>query len=112
MCTFTKKIPLFTFFQESFCACSFSNVERTFSDVDTLVLIYLPSINSLKAVGNEKGGGFGGWLLFEDGFGPWRSMSVCFLILLSSFLQRIPVSVFKDQLIGDWYENRQGAPNC
>jgi hypothetical protein len=30
----------------------------------------------LKAVGNEKGGGSGGWLLFEDGFGPWRSMSV------------------------------------
>jgi hypothetical protein len=26
----------------------------------------------------------GGWLLFEDGFGPGRSMSVCFLILSSS----------------------------
>ncbi len=35
----------------------------------------------LKVVGNEKGGGLGGWLLFEDGFGPWRSMSVCFLTL-------------------------------
>jgi hypothetical protein len=41
----------------------------------------------------KNGGGLGGRLLFEDGFGPWRSMSVCFLILLSSFLQRISVSV-------------------
>jgi hypothetical protein len=23
---------------------------------------------ALKVVGNEKGGGLGGWLLFEDGF--------------------------------------------
>jgi hypothetical protein len=38
-------------------------------------------------VGNEKGGGSGGWLLFEDAFGPWRSMSVYFLMLPSSFLQ-------------------------
>jgi hypothetical protein len=45
----------------------------------------------LKVVGNEKGGGLGGWLLFEDSFGPWRSMSVCFLTLLSSFLQRISI---------------------
>ncbi len=30
----------------------------------------------LKVVGNEQGGGSGGWLLFEDGFGQWRSMSV------------------------------------
>jgi hypothetical protein len=35
-------------------------------------------LKSLKVVGNEKSGGSGGWLLFEDGFGPWRSMSVCF----------------------------------
>jgi hypothetical protein len=27
---------------------------------------------SLKVVGNEKEGGLGGWLLFEDGFGPWQ----------------------------------------
>jgi hypothetical protein len=39
----------------------------------------------LNVVGNEKGGKLRGCLLFEDGFGPWRSMSVCFLILLSSF---------------------------
>ncbi len=47
----------------------------------------------LKVVDNEKGGGLGGCLLLEDGFGPWQSMSVRFLILLSSFLQRISVSV-------------------
>jgi hypothetical protein len=29
---------------------------------------------SLKVVDNEKGGGSGGWLLFKDAFGPWRSM--------------------------------------
>jgi hypothetical protein len=31
--------------------------------------------------------------LFEDGFEQWRSISVCFLILLSSVLQHISVSV-------------------
>jgi hypothetical protein len=46
----------------------------------------------LKVVGNEKGGGTGGWLLFKDGSGPWRSMSVCFLMLPSSFLQSISIS--------------------
>ncbi len=30
----------------------------------------------LKVVTNEKGGGSGSWLVFEDSFGPWRSMSV------------------------------------
>jgi hypothetical protein len=29
---------------------------------------------------------------------------VCFLILLSSFLERIPFPFCKDQLIGPWYE--------
>jgi hypothetical protein len=48
--------------------------------------------NNLKVVGNEKGGGSGGWLLFEDAFRPWRSMSVYFLILPSSSPQRISVS--------------------
>jgi hypothetical protein len=46
----------------------------------------------LKVVGNEKGGGTGGWLLFKDGSGPWRSMSVCLLMLPSSLLQSISVS--------------------
>ncbi len=46
----------------------------------------------LKVVGNEKGGGSGGWLLLEDAFGPWRSMSVYFLMLPLSFPQRISVS--------------------
>ncbi len=38
----------------------------------------------LKVVCNEKGGGSGSWQMFEDGFGPWRSMSVCFLIVVFS----------------------------
>jgi hypothetical protein len=38
-----------------------------------------------KVVGNEKGGGSGGWLIFEDAFGPWRSMSVYFLMLPGVF---------------------------
>jgi hypothetical protein len=50
---------------------------------------------SLKVVCNETGGGSGGWLLFEDGFGPWRSMSVYFLKLPSSFLRSISVSFVK-----------------
>jgi hypothetical protein len=45
------------------------------------------------------GGGLGGWQIFEDSFGPWRSFSVCFLMLSSSFLQEISVS----KLIGDWH---------
>ncbi len=53
------------------------------------------SLKIIKVVSNEKSGGSGGWLLFEDGFGPWRSMSVFFFILLSSFLQRISVSLLK-----------------
>ncbi len=51
-----------------------------------------PEETSLKEVGNEKGGGSGEWLLFEDGFRPWRSMSVYCLMLPSSFLQHISVS--------------------
>jgi hypothetical protein len=47
---------------------------------------------TLKVVGNEKLGGSGGWLLFKDGTGLWRSMSVCFLMLPSFFLQSISVS--------------------
>jgi hypothetical protein len=51
---------------------------------------------------NENGGGLGDWLLFEDGFGPWQSMSVGFLILLSSFLlSSFPFPFCKDQLICD-----------
>ncbi len=38
----------------------------------------LTKLHDLTVVGNEKGGGSGGWLLFEDVFGPWRSMSVYF----------------------------------
>ena len=56
----------------------------------------------LKVVDNEKGGGLGGCLLFEDGFGPWQSMSVRFLILLSCLLfNEFPFPFCKDQLIGD-----------
>jgi hypothetical protein len=50
----------------------------TLSHTDALAAVlgaFLFQSNELKVVGNEKVGGFGGWLLFEDGFGPWRSMS-------------------------------------
>ncbi len=47
---------------------------------------------ALKVVDNENGGGSRSRLLSEYGFGPWRSMSIYFLMLLSSFLQRISVS--------------------
>ena len=43
-------------------------------------------------VGNGKGGGSGGWLLFEDGFGAKRSMSIYFLMFLLSFYRSISVS--------------------
>ena len=38
-------------------------------------------------------------------------MSVSFLMGPSSFLQHISIPVGKAQLIGDWYENRRGAPS-
>jgi hypothetical protein len=60
---------------------------------------FCSSKSSLKVVDNEKGGGSGSRLLL--GTGPWRSMSVYFLMLPSSFLQRISVSVCRAQLIGD-----------
>jgi hypothetical protein len=53
---------------------------------------YVSGELALKVVGNEKGGGSGGWLLFEDAFGPRRSMSVYLLMLPSSFPQHISVS--------------------
>jgi hypothetical protein len=52
----------------------------------------LKSPRHLKVVTNEKRGGSGSWLVFGDGFGPWRSMSVYFLMLPSSFLGSISVS--------------------
>jgi hypothetical protein len=55
--------------------------------------------------------GSGGWLLSEDGFGPWRSTSVCFLMLPCLFFNKLPFPFCKAQLIGDLHENRQGAPN-
>ncbi len=65
-------------------------------ETNRLIHLYTPLFFgwtiSLKVVENEKGGGSGGWLLLEDAFGPWRSMSVYFLILPSSFPQRISVS--------------------
>jgi hypothetical protein len=33
-----------------------------------------------------KNKGCGGGRLFKDGLGPWRSMSVCFFMLPSSFI--------------------------
>jgi hypothetical protein len=46
-----------------------------------------------------------GWLLFEDGFRIWRSMSICFLMLLAClFFNVFPVPLWKAPLIGDWHE--------
>jgi hypothetical protein len=53
---------------------------------------FISGLYKLKVVGNEKGGGSGGWLLFEDGFKPWQLMSVYCLMLPPSFLQHISVS--------------------
>jgi hypothetical protein len=46
----------------------------------------------LKVVTNEKRGESRSWQVFKDGTGPWRSMSVYFLMLPSSFLRSISVS--------------------
>ncbi len=50
------------------------------------------------------GAGLRGWQMFIDGFGPWRSISVCFLMLSTSFFQRVSVSVFlfSSQLPLNW----------
>ncbi len=53
---------------------------------------FLNFLWALKVVTNEKWGGLGSWQVFEDGFGPWRSMFVYFLMLPSSFLRSISVS--------------------
>ncbi len=63
------------------------------TDLDGETIHNIEIFSSLKVVSNEKGKGLGGRLLSEDGFRPWRSMSVCFLIFLSSFLQRVSISV-------------------
>jgi hypothetical protein len=41
----------------------------------------------------KKKGGQEDGLILDNGLGPWRSMSVYFLILPSSFIQCISVSV-------------------
>jgi hypothetical protein len=53
--------------------------------------------------------GSGKWQTFGIDLGPWWSMSVYLLILLSSFLQTF--SCFRHKLAGDWNVNRRGAPN-
>ncbi len=45
-----------------------------------LYFAYCCNICILKIVTNEKLGGSGSCLVFEDGFVPWRWMSVYFLI--------------------------------
>ncbi len=59
----------------------------------------------MKNEGGQEAG------MLEGCTGPWRSMSVYFFMKPSSFLQHFPFPVCKAQLIGDWYENRRGAPN-
>jgi hypothetical protein len=65
----------------------------------------------LKVVGNEKWGGSGGWLLFKDGIGLYRCLFAfsCFRRL---FFNVFKFPVCKAQLIGEWDENRCGAPKC
>jgi hypothetical protein len=62
----------------------------------------------LKVVCYEKLRGTGGWPLFEDGFGPWRPMSVCFLICRCLFFNVFLFLFCTARLIGDWHEDRQG----
>jgi hypothetical protein len=63
----------------------------------------------LKVVGNKKGGGLVGCLLFKDGFGL-RCLFALYLCC-RLFFNEFPFLFCKDQLIGDWLENRQGARN-
>jgi hypothetical protein len=57
-------------------ACESKVVPKTACDSENLTLKVIPMKNE---------GGSGSWLVFEDGFGPWQSMSVYFFMLLSSF---------------------------
>ncbi len=45
------------------------------------------------------------------GFGPWRSLSV-YCLMFTVFFNVFRFPLCKAQLIGDWYENRHGAPKC
>jgi hypothetical protein len=56
----------------------------------------LHAINStsLKVVCNETSGSSGGWLLFEDGFGP-VAINVCLLFDVAVILEVFPFSVCK-----------------
>ncbi len=70
---------------------------RTIGKMCWLVIIYVKCTSStgqtlLNVVDNENGGGSRSRLLSEYGFGPWRSMSIYFLMWPLSSLQRISVS--------------------
>ncbi len=67
-----------------------------------------PFSESLKVVGNKKWGVSGRWLLLEDGFGPWRSLSVYFLMWPSYFLYVFPFPVYKaiGVKIGEAYQTQ------
>ncbi len=62
----TDSLPI-----EDFCIPSLLNQPRP-----AVVPLQLCTSLHLKVVGNENGGGSGNKLLLENGFGPWRSMSV------------------------------------
>ncbi len=47
----------------------------------------------------------GGWQMFEDGFGPKRSMSVFFCRI---FFNVFPFPFIKVEFIGDWHDNKRG----
>jgi hypothetical protein len=61
-------------------------------------------------VDNKKGGGLGGWLLFEDGLGPWRRMSVCFLVVVFSLLPLKRDSVTRFFASGFFHESPSSKP--
>ncbi len=63
----------------------------------------------LEVVGNKKWGGSGGRQLFQNGFGQWRSISVCFLILSSSSIESISVSASLRKIISQlaWHQARR-----
>jgi hypothetical protein len=64
----------------------FLEVKPFFRNIIVHSLVANMVSSAFKGSDNEKCGGSGSWQVFEDGFGPWRSMSVYFLMVPSSFL--------------------------
>ncbi len=58
-----------------------TSIRGRYAGLEVIFLYFLFYLLRCSVKGSEKGGGSGGWLLVEDGFGPWRSMYVYFLML-------------------------------